>query len=416
MQALPEDRLNDDLLAHVLSYLPFNYLFCAPVNKRWKKVYTLHHGQETDFCNAVASSSTCAIFRQACEHGHCYFAAKYGTIETIMYFRQQHGLPWNELKIEVLPSFDQYLYPWEKDKYLYTDTRDPLYLDEPELEAMTGAVEGGNTENLMFLQSCGISLKTQHLYAAIRCDNAEMVAHIYQHFTDRYKYQKNLFCELACKYGSLKSLQLLRMQGCPWSQSCTQRACKNGRLEILKWMREQQPPCPWNAECCKNAAWYATFHRDLSVLRWLRSQDPPCPWDTECMTMASWWANMYDNLEVLQWLRGQDPPCPWDEASFFMASRAATNLKVVRWLYENGCPFNFDEVYNDEHAVKQFIKDWMVDTIPTHARTFRRSEYVVAETQGEDDDDSTQSWDTSSDDESDSGQSVWLICCKLGAR
>ena len=47
----------------------------------------------------------------------------------------------------------------------------------------------------------------------------------------------------------------------------------------------------------------------LEVLQWLRAQNPPCPW--------SWWtcdaAAGSGHLEVLQWLRAEDPPCPWNE-------------------------------------------------------------------------------------------------------
>ena len=36
-------------------------------------------------------------------------------------------------------------------------------------------------------------------------------------------------------------------------------------------------PCPWNEATCAAAA--TVGH--LDVLKWLRSQDPPCPWNDE---------------------------------------------------------------------------------------------------------------------------------------
>jgi len=42
----------------------------------------------------------------------------------------------------------------------------------------------------------------------------------------------------------------------------------------------------------------------LDVLQWLRSQEPPCPWDKRTCYAAA----MYGHLDVLQWLRTQDPP------------------------------------------------------------------------------------------------------------
>jgi len=52
-------------------------------------------------------------------------------------------------------------------------------------------------------------------------------------------------------------------------------AAERGHLEVLKWLRSQDPPCPWDYLTCHKAA----ERGHLEVLKWLRSQDPPCPWD-----------------------------------------------------------------------------------------------------------------------------------------
>ena len=49
----------------------------------------------------------------------------------------------------------------------------------------------------------------------------------------------------------------------------------------------------------------------LNVLQWLRAQDPPCPWDEKICKVAAG----KGNINVLQWLRAQDPPCPCNETS-----------------------------------------------------------------------------------------------------
>ena len=69
----------------------------------------------------------------------------------------------------------------------------------------------------------------------------------------------------------------------------------------------------------------------LEVLKWLRSQDPPYPWgegfegfDT-CTRAAK-----RGHLEVLEWLRGQDPPRPWNTSACI---RAAGDPEVLAWLH-----------------------------------------------------------------------------------
>jgi len=189
---------------------------------------------------------------------------------------------------------------------------------------------------------------------------------------------------------------------------------------VLKWLRSQDPPCPWNGKTCYfaeikgktevlewlrkegcpyipiqlseaelkdhvkserskgkiTADWLLTFvgvlkegekgkrkvlmnalakcegyeylvkgyqrptchaaarNGHLDVLKWLRSRDPPCPWNEwTCLRAAE-----NGHLDVLKWLRSQDPPCPWDH----MASHAAAgkgHLDVLKWLVDNGCPY-----------------------------------------------------------------------------
>jgi len=73
---------------------------------------------------------------------------------------------------------------------------------------------------------------------------------------------------------------------------------------VLRWLREQVPPCPWDEDTC---SWAADVGR-IDVLQFARAQSPPCPWNEEaCASAASG-----GDLEVLRWLREQTPPCPWD--------------------------------------------------------------------------------------------------------
>ena len=50
---------------------------------------------------------------------------------------------------------------------------------------------------------------------------------------------------------------------------------KSNKIDVLQWLRTQDPPAPWDESVCHNAC--GEGHYD--TVMWLRSQDPPCPWD-----------------------------------------------------------------------------------------------------------------------------------------
>ena len=142
------------------------------------------------------------------------------------------------------------------------------------------------------------------------------------------------------------------------------QAALNGHLELLKWVRATEPPCPWGCDACDMAA----RGGQLEVLQWLHAQECPrrmvtttvdivaddniiimslyrsqntrisgiwetpvfhdllrslplrflyihhlpvsnrCPWNwTTCSAAAAG-----GHLGVLEWARSQEPPCPWN--------------------------------------------------------------------------------------------------------
>ncbi len=107
----------------------------------------------------------------------------------------------------------------------------------------------------------------------------------------------------------VSSVQLIRWACDEMKMPCDALLCEavvyeGVDINVLQWLRAQDPPCPWNEETCG----YAAVGGHLKVLQWLRAQDPPCPWDEETCSSAA----ENGHLEVLQWLRAQDPPCPWN--------------------------------------------------------------------------------------------------------
>jgi len=52
------------------------------------------------------------------------------------------------------------------------------------------------------------------------------------------------------------------------AKNCCALAAQGGHLEVLQWLREQNPPCPWSELACARAAWGG----HLDVLRWARER------------------------------------------------------------------------------------------------------------------------------------------------
>jgi len=134
--------------------------------------------------------------------------------------------------------------------------------------------------------------------------------------------------------GDLELLRWLRSQKppCPWDAQACAAAAGGGHLGVVQWLRAQDPPCPWDERSCAEAA----RGGHLGILQWLRAQEPPCPWDQWSCAAAA----IGGHLGVLQWLRAQDPRCPWDPISCFEAARGG-HLGVVQWLraQERPCPW-----------------------------------------------------------------------------
>ena len=141
-------------------------------------------------------------------------------------------------------------------------------------------------------------------------------------------------CHGAAQQGHLEALKWLRDQDppCPWDEWTFIFAAELGHLDILKWARSQDPPCPWHESACS----YAAERGQLDVLKWARSQSPPCPWDKKtCYAAAG------GHLDVLEWARSQSPPCPWDKWTCSYAARGG-HLEILKWLRAQNppCPWS----------------------------------------------------------------------------
>ena len=84
------------------------------------------------------------------------------------------------------------------------------------------------------------------------------------------------------------------------------------------------------AQAGRSTAAAAAAGGHLGVLRWLREQG--CPWDEQVVANAA----ARGHLHVIAWAREQG--CPWDETACVSAVACKRRLEVVRWLRGQGAP------------------------------------------------------------------------------
>ena len=63
-------------------------------------------------------------------------------------------------------------------------------------------------------------------------------------------------------------------------------------------------------------------------MKFLRGQDPPCPWDED----VCYYAAGRGHLEVLKWARSQDPPCPWSRSGCRRGASESNHQHIVKWI------------------------------------------------------------------------------------
>jgi hypothetical protein len=76
----------------------------------------------------------------------------------------------------------------------------------------------------------------------------------------------------------------------PCLMTCT---AAEGHIEVLQWLREQDPPYLWSADVCLAAI----RSGNLAALQWLRRQAPPCPWDHRAVEAAA------GQIDILLWMQ-----------------------------------------------------------------------------------------------------------------
>jgi hypothetical protein len=126
-------------------------------------------------------------------------------------------------------------------------------------------------------------------------------------------------------------LSYLRDHGWTCGKHACASAAGGGHIDVLEWLRAQDPPCPWDAKEYTLAARNGHVH----VLHWLRAQQPPVPWKANACAAAA----KRGHLDALHWLRSQEPPCPWSGDEMSVAARAG-HVHVMEYLQDQGCAVN----------------------------------------------------------------------------
>ena len=92
------ELLDDASLEHILDFLPGHFRFVASVDRRFRSLYQHHHAPNTVYMAAMTSNATRERWLQEdaafVREDGCRFAAKYGNLEALQWFRS-HDCRWN---------------------------------------------------------------------------------------------------------------------------------------------------------------------------------------------------------------------------------------------------------------------------------------------------------------------------------
>jgi hypothetical protein len=208
-------------------------------------------------------------------------------------------------------------------------------------------------------QSCGLAIgvgEDLELLSGLHADiqTLEVLHKLGMPFTDE-------LIKGAARSGRLNILQhLITERLCPVPQTASFHAARSGSISMIDWLRAGAY-CVFDTRACAGAAWGG----QLAALQHLHRVG--CEWDEETIAgqaacagsieMVEWlrqqpgvvvsaetlaWAANSDQISMCKHLRSTC--CDWDaDACSDAASGGA--LGALRWLRENGCPWDSSEVF-----------------------------------------------------------------------
>ena len=139
-------------------------------------------------------------------------------------------------------------------------------------------------------------------------------------------------CIRAAKHGFLPVLVWLKNQvGYSWKEWTFNNAVESGNVEVLEWLLVEGGICGYDrgqVNACSR--WTAAQKGHLSVLKFLRGQDPPCPWDR----WTPYYAAGAGHLKVFGWAVRHG--CPWDRQACRSRARTHNHPELERWIEAQG--------------------------------------------------------------------------------
>jgi len=134
-------------------------------------------------------------------------------------------------------------------------------------------------------------------------------------------------CTTTIRLGRLDILKWLLEQQCPWDDKICERAAASGQLEVLKWAIEERE-YPWDS--CKIAT-AAAKKGKLNILQWMHEQgrfDQPTVFNL-CRLIG-----LGGYIELLKWAREKDYRWTWTTTR---SAALKGHLELLKWAIGNGC-------------------------------------------------------------------------------
>lgn len=135
---------------------------------------------------------------------------------------------------------------------------------------------------------------------------------------------------IAGKLDSVRWLFSVPDPPCKWHTDAVYHAAECGRLDVLQFLLDvAKMQHTLDARLC----WHASRHSEC--LKWLRQRDPPCPWDSFCFQLVAG----RGDLDLLKWMQAQQPLC-LSSPNMLTAAVMSGSLATVQWLCQQGVPWD----------------------------------------------------------------------------
>jgi len=131
-------------------------------------------------------------------------------------------------------------------------------------------------------------------------------------------------CAFAAKEGEIEVLEWLVKEGCPLFDTAREAAIEANHLKVLKWLITHG--CPGTIKIDYSLAVRYSRHE---IFKWLVEQK--FRWDEGLPISAA----LIGNLDVLKWLREEG--CPWDDERVVLTAVKHSQFEVLRWATQIGC-------------------------------------------------------------------------------